>query len=712
MYRRLWGWLAVALLAALCLAPTGAWAEDVGVVQINEANFPDAAFRSYIGSNEIDRDENGCLSDDEIAEATEIVCYNRHITTLKGIEHFTAVKVLDCSSNGLTSLDVSHNTALEELDCSNNGLTALDVSANKALTSLACSNGNKFTTLDVSANAALTVLSCSSNGLTSLDVSHNTALAQLDCDHNELSSLVVSNNTSLKWLCCQSNKISSLDLNANVNLRELDCSSNAIGSLDLGNCPKLVTLYCFGCSLKELDVSSQKALSYLRCYENQLTNLCVTGNTKLMSLDCENNQIVSLDLSQNATLGTLYCSGNKLTSLSLNSSAPLRLFDARDNMQTIGIDSSRQFNLSKLPGFSVEKASGWDGGSVDSNGVLTVDADAKSVTYNYDCGANKSVTFKLKVGYVVGFYTDGGSEVAEQIVEAGAKATRPESNPTWKWHVFDGWYADEECTQEYDFDSAVTDATTVYAKWIEDADAPIVSGVEDGKTYCAAQKATVTDEHLASVTLDGVDVALDGGQTNCELDLAAGGLHTIVATDKASNSTTVTVTVNDGHTWGDTWSHDATEHWRECSVCGEMTDVARHAYSAADCVTPAICYTCEEEYGDVDPYNHRRLDHEEAKAATTEAEGNIEFWYCDDCGKYFSDAAGTKEIPASDIVIPRLDPKKDEDDKKGEKEEAGKGDKKDLALPQTGDAASPASLPFVAGLAAVTLALLAKGRDA
>ena len=105
------------------------------------------------------------------------------LTSLKGIEYFTALERLECDINQLTALDISQNTALNSLECRRNQLTALDVSQNTALNSLEC-RGNQLTALDVSQNTALTSLGCGGNQLTALDVSHNTALEYLSCKDN------------------------------------------------------------------------------------------------------------------------------------------------------------------------------------------------------------------------------------------------------------------------------------------------------------------------------------------------------------------------------------------------------------------------------------------------------------------------------------------------------------------------------------------------
>ena len=145
-------------------------------VVINSANFPDDNFRSYISSN-FDKDGDGIIRSSEISNIRTIICSNKSINNMKGIEYFTSLVTLDCYSNQLTSLDVSKNTALKYLSCNDNQLTGLDVSKNTALTELRCYR-NQLTSLDVSNNNSLKYLECYYNQLTGLDVSMNTALAE------------------------------------------------------------------------------------------------------------------------------------------------------------------------------------------------------------------------------------------------------------------------------------------------------------------------------------------------------------------------------------------------------------------------------------------------------------------------------------------------------------------------------------------------------
>ena len=145
------------------------------------------------------------------------------------------------------------------------------------------------------------------------------------------------------------------------------------------------------------------------------------------------------------------------------------------------------------------------------------------------------------------------------------------------------------------------------------------------------------------------------------------------------------------HKYSDTYKADDETHWRECA-CGEKTDVNNHADGNKDhkcdvcgkilskcadtnkdhkcdlcgktlsehtggtatCKDKAKCAVCGESYGELDANNHSNLKHIEAKAATKTAEGNIEYWYCADCGKYYKDAKATQEITKAQTVTAKL----------------------------------------------------------
>ena len=114
--------------------------------------------------------------------------------------------------------------------------------------------------------------------------------------------------------------------------------------------------------------------------------------------------------------------------------------------------------------------------------------------------------------------------------------------------------------------------------------------------------------------------------------------------------------IGDAHThdWS-AWTHmEGTEtHRRSCTTCNAVETV-RCSDGVATCTAKAVCAVCGAEYGDIDSNHHGgKLKHVEAKAATTREEGNIEYWYCEACNRYFSDANGDHEITQADTVIPK-----------------------------------------------------------
>ena len=182
---------------------------------------------------------------------------------------------------------------------------------------------------------------------------------------------------------------------------------------------------------------------------------------------------------------------------------------------------------------------------------------------------------------------------------------------------------------------------------------PVISGVEDGKIYCEAQTVTVDEKYVNTVTVNGTEVRLDEGGS---LTLSpADGEQKIVVTDKAGNTAEMTVTVNDGHTYGEWVSNGDGTHTRQCTVDGcnglETKDCSG---GKATCAEKAVCEVCGKSYGELDPNNHTDLKYIPAKAATEDAEGNIEYWYCSGCNKYYSDKDGTKEIAKADTVTAKL----------------------------------------------------------
>ena len=132
---------------------------------------------------------------------------------------------------------------------------------------------------------------------------------------------------------------------------------------------------------------------------------------------------------------------------------------------------------------------------------------------------------------------------------------------------------------------------------------PVISGIENGKTYCEAQTVTVNEKYVDTVTVNGTAVTLDadGGfvlpPTN--------GEQKIVVTDKAGNNAEMTVTVNNGHTFGEWVSDNDGKHTRKCTVDGcDAFETENCSGGNATCTEKAVCDVCGKAYGEFDGTNH------------------------------------------------------------------------------------------------------------
>ena len=262
-----------------------------------------------------------------------------------------------------------------------------------------------------------------------------------------------------------------------------------------------------------------------------------------------------------------------------------------------------------------------------------------------------------------------------------------------------------------------------------DGTSPVIKGIENGKTYCEAQTVTIDEKYIDTVIVNETKVTLD--ENNSFVLSPADGEQKIIVTDKAGNTAEMTVTVNDGHTFGEWASNGDGTHTRTCTVDGcsagaqtencidankdhkcdicdyiisECADdnkdhkcdycgkkLTEHTGGKATCKDKAKCEVCGAEYGELDAKNHTNLKHFPATAATKTTEGNIEYWYCEGCGKYYSDKDGTKEIKKADTVTAKL--------------------KDDSKLPQTGDISNLAlwlALLFVSGGAAIGTTIVSR----
>ena len=258
---------ALAVCMMLSALPVGAFAAEPGaeeqengasaqadpvdseVVEINNTNFPDSVFRKYVEDN-IDKadttgQKDGKLSQAERDAVTEISITNTNCTDLTGIAYFANLTTLKCHHNGLKELNLENNKHLKVLDCSYNELTTLDVSHNVWLDTLECNN-NGMKELNLG-GSELEGLFCSDNNLTELDVSKNKYLQRLNCINNKLRRLVIGSPVYRlgMTLYLRGNQLTSLDLHGKGQIWNFDVDSqsyaidvNEDGTFDLTSLPE------------------------------------------------------------------------------------------------------------------------------------------------------------------------------------------------------------------------------------------------------------------------------------------------------------------------------------------------------------------------------------------------------------------------------------------------------------------------------------------
>lgn len=299
------------------------------VVSIDDTTFPDPVFRSFVSSR-YDRDGDGMLSDTEIYSVRSLSLSNYSISSLRGVEYFTELRSLYCTSNNLTELDLSGCVALETLNCNANALTSLNLSGCTALRSLNCAN-NSLRELDVSRCPALETLNCSTNTLYSLDLAANSILMSLSCSDNYFTSLNLAGTPALTSLTCDGNVLKRLDLTLNPSLVSVICNNNLLTGLDVSDCPNLRTLRCGGNLLTWLDLSGCPSIMTLDCQGNSIETLSLDGCTALTSLNCSNNRLQALALDSAASLNSLSCSANQLAVLDVSGLGNLTVVNCQNN---------------------------------------------------------------------------------------------------------------------------------------------------------------------------------------------------------------------------------------------------------------------------------------------------------------------------------------------------------------------------------------------
>ena len=644
---------------------------------------------------------------------TKLTCRWNPLTSLD-VSQNTALQVLNCNNNQLTSLVLGGNTDLTKLDCCWNQLTSLDVSKNTALEELDCGD-NQLTSLDVSANTALKQLYCMNNPLTALDVSKNTSLTDLNCINTQRASLDVSKNTALTSLLCGENLLTSLDVSANTALTSLRCAKNQLASLDVSKNTALEDLDFRWNQLTSLDVSANTALKDLDCRWNQLTSLDLSANPKLSLSHCSTNNNtyrLTLDESRTLDLTTLpgsfdvtkasYWSGGTVvgTVLTVDGGAEqvTYSYDCGDGITadfTLTCDKARYtvtFGNDRAPAQTVthgEKAveppkptspghifKAWYAGNEPYDFDTPVTQDLHLEDWwnicNHSGSTEKSTCTATAVCTVCGgtiralkhlwgaWLPDSGAATHTRTCTRGVPHTETEAcADNNKDHTCDT--CGKVLTQCADGNSDhACDLCGKVLTQCADTD-------KDHKCdYCGAtlsQCADADKDHKCDYCGKTLSQCADADKDH-KCDYCGATLSQCADTDKdhkcdyCGAALSQCADADKDHKCdycGKVLTQCADgNNDHACDLCGKVLTV--HTGGRATCTAPASCAICGQPYGEKDAAAHAALNHVPARAATTEAEGNIEYWHCAGCDTYYRDAAAKTPITLADTVTPRRIP--------------------------------------------------------
>lgn len=291
-------------------------------------NIPDANFKAKLIALGVDTNSDGNIQISEALVRTSLNVSNSSISSLIGIESFTNLTTLYCSSNQLQSLNLTGLTQLYILECQNNLLTTLDASSSSYYLTLKCYN-NQLSSLII--GQTVQTLECQNNNLTNINFS-NSQINSFNCSNNQLTSLLLGN--------------------FGLGLGNLNCSNNLLTSLNVSNLTSLVNFNCSNNNLTSLNLNGLNILNDLGCANNQLTSLSMNGLTNLTSLGCSNNQLTVLNLNGLTNLNYINCDYNQLTTIDCSLLTNLYSLACGNNpLSSIFVKNGRNesFNLDNIP---------------------------------------------------------------------------------------------------------------------------------------------------------------------------------------------------------------------------------------------------------------------------------------------------------------------------------------------------------------------------
>ena len=367
--------------------PTEPDQNSVGKVKVDVETFPDEVFRQYVIEN-IDLNEDGMLNDSEIQSVREIKVPGYGIVSLKGIEHFEYLEILNCYDNDLTMLDIGKNPRLRALDCSGNMIRQMDLLSNNALHYI-------LTDPDVNLTRKpfFTVVEGCDPGHQDPSVSYkivrinelnfpdqtfrNVIKNDYDLDSNEfltedewedVTEIMIRNKSignlegigyfkSLEYLDCSFNSLDPVDLSYNPDLTKIlvDPEVELVGAredlvithpgevyadhvkIDATNFPdetfrKYISDEFDSDSSGSLDMGEQNHVQIIEVFNSGITDLKgLEYFPTLEYLYIWGNDLTSLDVSQNTQLRALFCENNRLTSLDVSHNTLLEVLHCQEN---------------------------------------------------------------------------------------------------------------------------------------------------------------------------------------------------------------------------------------------------------------------------------------------------------------------------------------------------------------------------------------------
>ncbi len=351
------------LAMVLSLLPVTVFAEED--VVIDDANFPDPAFRSKVAEFDVDKD--GSLSAGERNSVTWLDLRSMKIESVDHLDLFPNLLSLNVSHNSIARLDLTGLDKLQYLNCSYNQLPALDVSVCSSLQELVCDNNffeityrsyhmTNFPYFDFdkasdwqggfrsgdqvflnSDSNAMTYMYDCGRGFSAVlglktanpnpytlainaanfpDAAFRNYIQRFDTNNDHY--LTQKERDAATTMYLTDLGISDLTgIGHFQSLLTLYCSENNLASLDVSQCTRLQVLYCYSNQLMQLNISGCSDLRELVCYENKLPVLDTSGCPMLQSLSCDYNQLTSLDLGANRKIKTVSCMVNRLSGISV-----------------------------------------------------------------------------------------------------------------------------------------------------------------------------------------------------------------------------------------------------------------------------------------------------------------------------------------------------------------------------------------------------------